>query len=110
MARCKRERILKPFPPTPALLNVARRVVWFQEPEETLSDPVQFLAHLMTYGTIEDLAAVDGMVGPEEFAEALRRAPRGVFDGRSWAYWHLRFGEQPAPKLPARTLSVPPRR
>ena len=43
---------------TPALLNVARRVIWFKEPEEALADPVHFLAHVMTYGTVEDLKAL----------------------------------------------------
>jgi hypothetical protein len=97
---------MKPVPPTPGLLSVARRVVWFQEPEETLADPVQFLAHVMTYGTIQDLAALEGIIGPEEFSQALVEAPPGVFDARSWAYWHLRHGRQPAPPLPSRTLSV----
>jgi hypothetical protein len=96
---------MKPLPHTPALLAVARRVVWFQEPDETLDDPVQFLAHVMTYGTIEDLAALDGVVGPQAFRHVLRQAPPGVFDGRSWAYWHLRYGSQPPPPLPTRTLS-----
>lgn len=93
---------MKPLPATPALLAVARRVVWFQEPAETLSDPVQFLAHVMTYGTPEDLAALHSIVGPEAYREALTHAPPGVFDERSWAYWHLRYGQQPAPPLPIR--------
>jgi hypothetical protein len=29
------------------LLRVARRVIWFEEPERALADPVQFLAHVM---------------------------------------------------------------
>jgi len=39
---------MKPLPPTPELLAVARRVVWFKEPDEALADPVHFLAHVMT--------------------------------------------------------------
>jgi len=95
---------MKPLPHTLALLNVARRVVWFQEPDETLDDPAQFLAHVMTYGAIEDLAALRGIVGPREFAEVLNHPPPGVFDPRSWAYWHLRYGAQPTPPLPTRAL------
>jgi hypothetical protein len=86
------------------LLRVALRVVWFQEPEETLTDPVHFLAHVMTYGTIEDLAALHGIVGPEDYTEVLHHAPPGIFDARSWGYWHLRQGLQPIPPLPARSL------
>jgi hypothetical protein len=97
---------MRPLPQTPALRATARRVVWFQEPEETLSDPVHFLAHVMTYGTVEDLATLDGIVGPMEFGEVLDNAPPGIFDARSWAYWHLRFGLQPAPPLPTRQLKA----
>lgn len=80
---------MKSLPATPILLNVARRVVWFKEPEEALADAVHFLAHVMTYGTIEDLKSLKGIVGKEEFSEVLDNAPPGIFDARSWAYWNL---------------------
>ena len=38
------------------LKRVAKRVVWFKAPEETLEEPKLFLAHLMTYGTLDDIA------------------------------------------------------
>ena len=47
---------MKPLPATPELLQVARRVVWFKAPEAALADPIHFLAHVMTYGTADDLA------------------------------------------------------
>jgi hypothetical protein len=94
---------MKPLPVKPELLNVARRVVWFKEPEEALADPVHFLAHVMTYGTVEDLQALKGIVGEDEFRTVLDNAPPGIFDPRSWAYWHLICGRQPAPPLPLRS-------
>lgn len=100
---------MKPFPATPALRAVARRVVWFKESAEALADPVHFLAHLMTFGTCEDLAAVAGIVGTAELGEALDQAPPGIFDGRSWAYWHLVCGRSPVPPLPARAFPEPTR-
>jgi hypothetical protein len=93
---------VKSLPPTQALLAVARRVVWFKPPAEALADPVHFLAHVMTYGTIEDLAAIRDAVGADVFGEVLDRAPAGVFDPRSWAYWHVRCGRRDVPPLPAR--------
>jgi hypothetical protein len=93
---------MKSLPHAPELLRVARRVVWFKEPEETLADPVLFLAHVMTYGTIEDLAALEGFVGKADYCEVLEHAPPGVFDKRSWAYWHLKCGREPAPHRPLR--------
>jgi hypothetical protein len=83
-------------------LKVARRVVWFRQPEEALTDPIHFLAYVMTYGTIEDLIALQGLVGKDEFCEVLEKAPPGIFDARSWAYWNLKCGRQPAPELPIR--------
>jgi hypothetical protein len=94
---------MKPLPATPQLLAVARRVVWFKEPAEALAAPVHFLAHVMTYDTIEDLMALRGMVGKEEFCEVLDHAPPSVFDPRSWAYWNLKCGRQPVTPMPTRS-------
>lgn len=93
---------MKPLPATPALRAVAARVVWFKEPDEALADPVHFLAHLMTYGTVEDLATVRALVPADVFREALAQAPPGVFDRRSWAYWHLVLARSSPPPLPVR--------
>ena len=93
---------MKPLPATPELLSVAKRVVWFKAPSEALADPVHFLAHVMTYGTVEDLRALEGLAGQREFREALEHAPAGIFDARSWAYWNLKCGRVPAPPLPVR--------
>ena len=46
---------MKPLPGTPELLRVARRVVWFKPPEDTLAHPIHFLAQVMTYGTPKHL-------------------------------------------------------
>jgi len=93
---------MKPLPASPPLLTVARRVVWFREPAEALADPVHFLAHVMTYGTIEDFIGLRGVVDEEVFCEVLDHAPPGIFDPRSWAYWNLKCGRQPTPPLPTR--------
>lgn len=95
---------LKRLPETSALLAVAERGVWFKPPIEALVDPVHFLAHVMTYGAPEDLRALQGVVGMEDFREVLDQAPPGVFNPRSWAYWNLKCGRSPTP-LPARRLS-----
>ncbi len=101
---------MKSLPATPDLLKVARRVVWFKEPEEALAEPVHFLAHVMTYGTIEDLKALQGIAGIEEFREVLENPPAGVFDERSWAYWNLKCGHKPFAQLPGRVALRPTRR
>ena len=93
---------MKPLPQSPELLAVAERVVWFKPPAEALAEPAHFLAHVMTFGTAEDLRALDGIVAIEDFADVLDHAPPGIFDQRSWAYWNLKCGRSPAPPLPVR--------
>ena len=97
---------MKALPMMPELLAVAERVVWFKTPAEALAEPIHFLAHVMTYGTVEDLRALEGFVGQREFEEVLEHGPPGVFDARSWAYWNLKCGRAPGP-LPARNVSAP---
>jgi hypothetical protein len=76
---------MKKLPETPELIRVAERVVWFKSPESALDDPIHFPAHVMTYGTMEDLAALSDTVGPDELKEVLNHAPPGVFAPRLWA-------------------------
>src|SRR5215472_1820442 len=98
---------MKALPKIPELLHVARRVIWFDEPERALADPLQFLAHVMVFGTPEDLRALRGIVGKDDYREVLENAPPGIFDARSWAYWNLLCGRRPAPPLPVRSLLQP---
>jgi len=79
---------MKWLPETPQLLAVA--------------EPIHFMAHLMTYGTPEDLRTLQDVVGIDDFREVLDNAPPGVFDKRSWAYWNLKCGRSPAPPMPTR--------
>lgn len=94
----------RPSRHSPELLAVAKRVVWFKPPAATLADDVLFLNHLMTYGTVEDLAVARRRYGDDDFRAALRHAFPGIFDARSWAYWHVRLGMEPAPERPRRRL------
>jgi hypothetical protein len=95
---------VKPLPVRPELLIVARRVMWFEEPSRALADPLQFLAHVMVFGGVDDLKALRGIVGKNEYREVLENAPPGIFDVRSWAYWNLVCDRRPAPPLPVRVL------
>jgi hypothetical protein len=88
------------------LENVAKRLIWWKSPVEALEYPVRFLAQVMTYGTIEDLAVVQRHFPESAFRDVLANPPAGVFDPRSWHYWHLRFGIQPIPELPKREIPM----
>ena len=85
------------------LKEIAARVVWWQDPAVALASPARFLAQVMTYGTWREVQAGQAAWGWEIFRDALRNAPPGVFDARSWSYWHGFFGLA-APELPRRSL------
>lgn len=90
------------IPLTPETDGVARRVIWFETPDEALADPVRFMAYVMTYATHEDMRVLRRYVTDADMREALDRAPPGIMDERSWAYWHCTVGRWPPPPLPRR--------
>jgi hypothetical protein len=81
---------------------IARRLVWFEEPAEALADPVRFMAYAMARATHEDMKVVRRYVDDADFLEALEKAPPGIIDARSWAYWNSKMGRYPAPPMPTR--------
>lgn len=95
---------MTPIPLNDETKALARRVVWFDTPAEALADPIRFMAYVMARATVEDLAIVLRYVTEEDFREALDKAPPGIIDARSWAYWNSRFGRYPAPRMPSRTF------
>jgi hypothetical protein len=95
---------MNPIPLNPEIETVARRVVWFELPAEALSDPVRFMAYAMARATFEDMKVIRKYVSDEDFLEALDKAPPGIIDRRSWAYWNSKMGRYPAPPEPKRRL------
>jgi hypothetical protein len=89
---------------TPELRRAAERCVWFETPERVISDPIYLAAHILTYGGIEDVNALRTQYSDDDLRQALDRAPPGVFDARSWAYWNLAVGRYETPPMPVRHL------
>jgi hypothetical protein len=91
--------------PTPAALEaVALRLFWWKSPSEALVDRRRFTAQVMTLGNWEDVQMTRRELGEGCLREALLRPPPGVFDERSWYYWHAVLEIQPVPPLPQRSL------
>lgn len=97
---------MRPLSVVPQLEELARRVVWFKSPVEAISMPEHLIAHVLTYGTHEDVNVLRRFVSDDELIDALAAAPPGVFDERSWAYWHLKLGRFPPPPLPVRRFGA----
>ena len=93
------------IPQTEEFEKIAQRMIWFKPPKEALKDPYTFMAHVMTYGALDDVLAVKKAMGMEAFSEALDKAPSGIMDRKSWVYWHLVTGKSPAPPIPTRKIS-----
>lgn len=91
----------------PELLRVAERVFWWKPPEVALRDRTRFAAQVMTFGTWTDAQTARRLLGDGCFRSALQRPPPGVFDARSWHYWHHVFGLVPVPELPTRDSLAP---
>lgn len=95
---------MKPIPLNSETEAIARRVMWFEEPAEALEDPVRFMAYAMRHATHEDMKALRRYVSDDDFHEALDKAPAGIIDPRSWAYWNTMAGRYPTPPMPKRRL------
>jgi hypothetical protein len=96
------------LPLTPEIAAIAKRVVWFEEPEAAVTDPIRFVAYAMTYGRYEDISVLRKYLTESDLREALANAPPGVFDERSWSYWNLMLDRWPPPPMPERRIPEPP--
>ena len=81
---------------------LARKYVWWQDPRLTLADPRLLIVQVMTLGTLDDVRWLIDRVPADELRQVLREPPIGIFNERSWRFWHLRLDCRPIPPLPAR--------
>lgn len=89
---------------TEALHKAAKRCFWYASPERAVLQPANFVAHILTFGALEDVNALRAQYSNEDIARALDEAPAGVYDARSWAYWNLVVGRYETPPMPVRCL------
>jgi hypothetical protein len=95
-------------PAVAGLSSLARRLFWWKAPEEALADRHRFLAQVMTFGTWRDIEEARRHWPAKAFRDALEHAPPGVFDARSWNYWHYVLDLLPATPEPGEGGPVPP--
>lgn len=60
---------------TEELARVAQRCVWFKAPQDALSYPEHFIAHVLTFGTHDDVKALRRTVSDDELKKAIDNAP-----------------------------------
>jgi hypothetical protein len=91
------------IPLNPQTEAMAARIIWFEPAEQALADPIRFVAYAARYALPADMQLLRQFINDNEFRQALKKAPPGIIDPRSWAYWHLML-DIPAPPLPERQL------
>ncbi|HEX2842162.1 hypothetical protein [Hyphomicrobium sp.] len=96
---------MKPFPQTPEFLAAAQRIVWFKPPSTALTNPIELMAYAMKHSIPEDMDLLLRHIGDDGLREALDKAPPGIIDPRSWAYWNTKAGRFPTPPLPTRSFT-----
>lgn len=88
----------------PELRRLAARIVWWTDPDSALANPRRFLAQAMTDANLIEMTFLREVYGDAALRDVLADPPPGVFDRRSWTYWHVKFGIEPVPPLPRRRL------
>lgn len=85
---------------------LARKYIWWTDPDTTLSDLDRLIAQVMAEGTWQDAHRLLQRAGKERFLKVLRSPPPGVFSPKAWYFWHLRLlGHPPeAPRPPVRQI------
>jgi len=87
-----------------AALGMAAKYVWWKEPPEALADFRLFIAQMMTFGTMGDTRWMLDTYRASELRHVLRNPPPGVFNGRSWHFWHHKLGMPSVPEMPVRSM------
>ena len=69
---------------------------------EGRTDWVRFLQMAMAHAREGDIQKIRSHFSGEQFQQALRQAPAGIFDHQSWRYWHKALGMklEPLPRRP----------
>ena len=93
---------MKPLKPSPALLSLAKKYVWWEPSGWALSHPEVFLSNVMNLGSWDDFVLLWNAVTLSKLKTAIKNAPPGYFHARSWDYWHHKLGLLPVPDLPKR--------
>ncbi|MCX6936655.1 MAG: hypothetical protein NTU80_01965 [Verrucomicrobia bacterium] len=90
------------------LLNMARKYIWWMQPEEALCYPARVIAQVMNLGVFEDAFGLLELLGADRLVDVLCRAEAGQFSPESWHFWHYRLdlvqADEPMPPLLVRHI------
>jgi hypothetical protein len=78
------------------------RLFWWDDSQPR--SPHRVAAQVMVFGNLDDIREAGQRFGSEIFGEVLDHPPRGLFDKKSWCFWHKKLGR---PLLPLPPQLVP---
>ena len=81
------------------------RLIWWDTARKVSTE--RLIAQVMVFGTWEDILEAIRRFGFDAFARVLDNPPIGLFDAKSWCYWHKRLGRIPVPPLPQQPAPWP---
>ena len=90
------------------LADLAAKYLWWLTPVEATAMPARVVAQVMHLGDYADVQRLAQAVGDDYLKAVLVHADAGLFDDRSWAYWHYRLGlaePEQVPPLPKRKFA-----
>ena len=88
------------------LRRMAAKYVWWKPPGEACDWPDRVVAQVMSFGEFEDVQAVATELGDAALRHVVLNAEPGMFDERSWHYWHYRLGLANVGSVPAMPVRV----
>jgi hypothetical protein len=97
---------MKAIPLNDQTRELAKRLVWFETPEEALANPTRFMAYAFARATHRDMHVLRCFLDETDMRDALDHAPPGIIDPRSWCYWNVKLGRYPAPPMPKRLFGI----
>jgi len=65
------------IPLNPETEAVARRIIWFESPEEALAGPVRFMVYAMQWAVPEDMETIRRYVSDIDFSRSAGEGPSG---------------------------------
>jgi hypothetical protein len=87
--------------------RLASKYIWWKPVSESVKTPEQVAAQVMNLGDYEDICRLSEAVGEDYLRCVVKNAEAGMFDTRSWHYWHYRLGlaePDKVPPLPSRVI------
>ncbi|PAF46749.1 hypothetical protein BKH41_08550 [Helicobacter sp. 12S02232-10] len=74
------------------LIELSKKYIWWQKPQETIQSPEKIILKTMDIGTFEDANILLENFDKQFLIETLQKSEIGSMRKKSWHYWHIILG------------------